>query len=227
MTHKACTSLLLLLVASAVTAQQDGELLREVGRGQAQRLEEYNSVFLQKELYFAKRHRIVTVELSVLLAQRDITVTPFEDVDPIRVAYESLTRLHDDAIFWRGHFVFPQDDQLFKQTCVGVPAKVSIFWWNLHEEGHALNSAENRFYSADALFSAPGHSTYVMKSLRYTPRYSVIYEIAPDTVIPLRIDGTPGVPAARTESEAVIHDRYRTFMDSLPEDTKTIRGDND
>ncbi|HEY7671131.1 MAG TPA: hypothetical protein VIC71_02855 [Gammaproteobacteria bacterium] len=236
------TGFLLLLVAAPVTAQQERELLLEVDRDQAQRLEEYNSVSLQEELYFASRHRIVRADIDVLLEGRDIIVTPFADVVPIKLVHERLDRQGDDAVFWRGHVRFPENDELFKTAGVGIPAWISMFGWHLDEEGNAHSMGtlvnlesdarpqhleRNAFYSADAVLQAPPSGTqYVLRPLKYTPRYSVIYEISPDTLIPIRIDDTPGQPDNRTEYEKELLRRYRDFIASLPkEENKAIRGD--
>jgi hypothetical protein len=47
------------------------------------RIEDYNSEFLQRELYFASRHRVVTINSDVLFTQEDIALIPFDDVGPI------------------------------------------------------------------------------------------------------------------------------------------------
>lgn len=263
---------LLLSVTLPVTAQHERELLREVDANQAQLLEAYNFVFLQEELYFASRHRIVRADMNVLLQQRDITVTPFEDVEPIGLIHETLTRPGDDVIFWRGRIDF-QDDLLFRVAGVGIPAAISMFAWDLDEEGSAVSSVQNRFefspdwrfdefgnldldrdviastpppqtpeeierhrrlqkldkrafFSSRAVFDVPGGSRYVLTPLRYTPRYSVIYEIAPGTVIPIVIDRSLREPDPRSESQKAAFNRYRTFVENLPkEEGKQIRGD--
>jgi hypothetical protein len=87
----------------------------------------------------------VRADINVLLQERDIAITPFQDVEPIRIVYEALERLGDDAVFWKGHVMFPEDDQLFKQSGIGIPGNISMFAWDQDQDGNAHNSAENRF----------------------------------------------------------------------------------
>jgi hypothetical protein len=269
---KTRAALLLLLVAFPVAAQQERELLRGIDPNQALRLEEYNSVFLRGETYVASRYRLVQADVNVLLRGENITVTPFEDVTPIRIIHEELQRDQNDLIFWKGHFDYPEDDQLFKETGIGIPVEIFMFSWDLDKRGNALISSQNRFefspqwtfdkfgnldtkkdviagtpppktpaeierhrrlldltkhafYSVDATFSVPGGSQYVLRPLRHTPRYSVIYEIAPGSNIVVRSD-VPGEPDDRSADEVARANRYRDFIQGLPkEEGKQIRGD--
>lgn len=76
------------------------------------------------------------------------------------------------------------------------------------------------FYSVDAVFDVPGGSRYVLKALKYSPRYAVIYEIPRDTVLPGGIDAPP------TAEEQAVFERYKRFVETLPNDSgKSIRGD--
>jgi len=85
--------------------------------------------------------------------------------------------------------------------------------------------SKHAFYAVDALFDVPGDNTYVLQALKYTPRYSVIYEIRRDTVIPVRIDVMPGDPPPTAEERASV-ERYKRFVETLPDDRgKAIRGD--
>lgn len=81
-----------LLSAFPAEAQQAREMIRPKGPDQARRLEEYNSTFLLEVLYSAARYRIVAVNADLMLQEEPITITPFEDVEPIVVTPERVRR---------------------------------------------------------------------------------------------------------------------------------------
>jgi hypothetical protein len=268
-----------LLFTVAADAQESKELVRPIDADRALRLEQYNSAFLRQELFHAARHRIVEVNADLLLDAQDITVTPFEDVEPFQLAPLPGTprRVGDDHIFWSGQY--KQLEAL--NEALGAPVvsvTIAANAWDLEPSGDAVVSSQNRFefsplwvvnengnvvldrsrappgqlvipgdpprtpeqiakhrriqnlnkhafYSVDAVFDAAGGSRYVLKALKYTPRYSVLYEIRRDTVMPVKIDRMPGDPEATPEERAAF-DRYRRLVESLPnESDKSIRGE--
>ena len=93
-------------------------------------------------------------------------------------------------------------------------------------DGSAFDARPARIFSVSAVFEIGTRSRYILSPLRYTPRYSVIHEIPPDTVIQYAIDATPGDQNLPSPEQRAILQRYRAAMDSLPkEDHKEIRGD--
>jgi hypothetical protein len=105
---------------------------------------------------------------------------------------------------------------------------VAAHGWELDGEGNARVSSRRRdehaFWSVQATLEVPGGSNVLMP-LKYTPKYSVVYEITPDTLVPIRVDFMPGDPEP-SATEKAAWARYRAFVDSLPrEDGKPVRGD--
>src|SRR5882672_3712676 len=214
----------LLVAAPSPEAQQTRELLSPVDPTVALRLEEYNATSLKEETYFASRHRIVRANDALLLDANEITVTPFGDMEPIRLSPLPGTpeRAGRDLVFWKGGY---RDDRAGAELArFGVPpmtVTISRSAWDMDPSGNA----EQAFVSVDAVFDVPFGGKYVLTHLKYTPKYSVIYEIRRDTVIPIRIDVTPGDPdLSPAEKEAGA--RYQAFLQALPKETdKPIRGE--
>lgn len=269
----------LLMFSGAAYAQESRELVRSLDDARSQRLEEYNSTFLRGETYFASRHRIVELNAALLSQAREITFTPFEDVEPIALVPVRGTprRTGEEHIFWTGIY----KPFALLETLGGPQVSVTIAAnaWDLDPSGAAVISSQNRFefsplwtfdergnpvldrskfppgalvvpgdpprtpaqierhmrlqtldkhafHSVEAVFDVPGSSRYVLKPLKYSPRYSVLYELTRDTVVPVRIDAMPeGSPL--TEEELAVFERYNQFLETLPKDEpgKSIRGD--
>jgi hypothetical protein len=216
MANKSVAISLLLLTALTSEAQQLPEVLQDVEPSQARSLEQYNSAFLQEYTYFASRHRIVKVDVAALRQGRDVTVTPFDDVEPIGLVFERFTQWDT---FWHGSY---------RDAPRGIFAiTIGMFAYDVDESGAAVHAAQDRgkFFSVSAVFDVPGHNKYVLQPLKYTPRYSVIYEITRDTLIPYRIDIMPGDPPPSAEEQAAFK-AYREFVDALPDETdKRVVGD--
>jgi hypothetical protein len=88
------------------------------------------------------------------------------------------------------------------------------------------NLEKHAFYSVTGLISSPEQARYVLVPLEYTPKYSVIYEVDRDKVVPKPIDFQPGEVDTRSESEKLEVARYNDFISSLPEEEdKAVRGD--
>lgn len=220
-------TVLLLLAALAAKAQDTSELLQSVEPAHAERLEAYNSVFLQEQTYFASRHRIVSVNVDALLQENDVTFTPFADSAPMRLLFTRLDRQWNEFAYWHGRY---ENDPLFRVTggAVELPVKVAMAAWDVDESGTAVHSGPytHAFFSAFAVFELPGSARYVVQPLKYTPRYSVVYEMARDAIIPVRIDRQPGEPEFRDDNERKVSERYQTFRNGLPEEKdKQILGD--
>ena len=219
---------LFFVVAVSAGAQQTRELLQPVDTARSLRLEEYNSAFLRDATYFASRYRIVAVDPRLLSQAQEITVTPFDDVEPIQLVPVSGTprRLGENHIYWTGSYkqFAPFEALGIRVVTVTIAANA----WDVGPSGDAaISSAFNprSFYSVDAVFDVPGGSRYVLQALRYTPKYSAIYEIPRDTLIPVRIDIMPGDPPPSAEERASF-ERYRRFVEARPDESgKPIRGD--
>jgi len=266
---------LFLLAASASSQEGRVELLQEVGPQQAARLEEYNSVFLQRQTYYASRHRIVQADINAILNAREVSITPFPDVEPIVFELREISREGEDSIFWRGRYA--KDPFVDDLRLPLAPATIQFEAWDLEPAGTAVISILNRFafsprwkldqfdrpvldgragepavvttppprtpeeiathkrllsFQKRAFFSVsattldfPEYSSrYILEPLKYTPRYSVIYEIPRSTVIPVVIDRLPGEkqdPVMQAQYE-----RYSADMARLPkEEGKEVLGD--
>src|SRR5881394_2359581 len=141
MTNVLKTALLVLLVLEA-TELNAQELVVPVELGKAGRLAEYNAGFLQKALYSAKRYRIVRLNVEPLFSDNDITLTPFDDVNPLQITQESVSR-SDDAIYWNGRI---QTDLQLELDRFGVKVLTLIgaHAWDLDAAGNASLSLLNR-----------------------------------------------------------------------------------
>lgn len=216
-----------LLAAVRADAQDSSEVLLALASAHAQQLEEYNAVFLQEQTYFASRHRVVKVDADALLSETDISFTPFDDVEPIDLIPTRLARQWDGYVAWRGRYA---DDRLFELSGgeFGLSVTFSMHPWHVDESGTAVNydPDNNGFFSVFAVLDVPDRPKYVLQPLRYTPQYSVVYEIPRDAVIPFTIDRQPGEPDRTTDEERAVAARYRAFIESLPDETdKKVVGD--
>jgi hypothetical protein len=214
----------LLVAAPSAGAQPTRELLSPIDPTLALRLEEYNSISLKEQTYFASRYRIVKANDALLLEAKEITVTPFDDMEPIRLSPLAGTpeRAARDLVFWKASY---RDDRMSAELGrFGIPpmtVTISRFAWDSDQSGNA----EQALVSVDAIFDHPASSKYVLTHLKYTPKYSVIYEIRRDAVIPMRIDAMPGDPEL-SPAEKAAGARYRAFLQALPKETdKPLRGE--
>lgn len=83
---------------------------------------------------------------------------------------------------------------------------------------------KHAFFSTRAVFDVPNRSSrYVLTPLKFTPRYSVIYEVDRDGLPDRR---EPGQQEPLSSDESALLERYRTFREQLPsQENKEIRGD--
>lgn len=90
-----------------------------------------------------------------------------------------------------------------------------------------LSLRKHVFFSVSAGFDDPSRdAVYALQPLKYTPRYSLLYEVIRSTAIPFRIDISPGESEFRTEAERILFERYKATMDALPkDDQKQVLGD--
>ena len=222
MRSKSVAIVILLLAAPITRSQQLPELLQEVEPGLSLALQEYNSAFLREHGYFASRYRIVKADVDALLQERDLTITPFSDMQPIGLVFD---RLEHYRTFWKGYY---QNDPLFRATGeYYLRVGISMSAWDVDDSGTAVLTAQDKgtFYSVSATLDVPGDSKYILEPLRFTPRYSVIYEMPRDTVTAFRIDATPGDPPLSAEEQSVLN-ALQKFMDGLPDERdKKVLGD--
>ncbi|HEY5565616.1 MAG TPA: hypothetical protein VIM81_00030 [Gammaproteobacteria bacterium] len=145
------TILLALIAPLSMGQERVPELLRGVDDYKAQRVVEYNGVWLQAELYSAKRFRIVIVDTSLLLKDDDFTVTPFDDVTPIHLTQESVHRW-EDTVAWTALMKIDVP-ALLKIAGMRPTVLLSMIAWDTDESGNAFYSSDNRFeFSSDWTF---------------------------------------------------------------------------
>lgn len=259
---------ILLLSAPFVRAQELPELLQAVNEAKARQLIQYNSPWLQAELYFAKRSRIVTVNASLLLTDDDFTVTPFDDIAPLHVTKGNVQR-YEEAFSWVGWIIADLPEAV---RAAGVRQAINLYGlaWDTDEFGRASESSENRFQfspqwtfdffdrpilglregqglatgpppqtpaeiarhkallklnksafysvSADFQLLLP-NARYRLAPLKYTPKYSVIFELDPAKLVPITLDRPPsGEPITRTPDDRVKISEYENFIRNLPPD---------
>lgn len=256
----------LLLIALPANAQLR-ELLRSIDQRQAQRLEAYNRVFLQEELYSAGRYRIVAVNTDLLLQNEPVAITPFPDVKPILLTPEKVRRT-DVAVSWLANVLL--DDPAFQGAQFKAP--ITVLWWDLNDLGNAELSGSNRFRfspvwridennqpvlmpdgvtreagppprtpeeiaehkrlsrlqrrafgSLATRLELPTGQFYVVAPLRHTPRYSVVYELDRDKIVPIPFE--PEDAVNQTEEQRRKVQQYDAFRRSLQTEDKPVRGD--
>jgi hypothetical protein len=133
----------LLLFVPLVEAQEVPELLRAVDAGKAQQLIEYNSPWLQAELYTARRFRIVTVDSSPLMNDDDFVVTLFDDRTRLRLTAGSIQR-REDTIAWNA-VVLGDLPEVLRSRGATQTVLFSAVAWDTDEAGRAAVSFDNRF----------------------------------------------------------------------------------
>jgi hypothetical protein len=219
---------MLVFVAPWCGAQELPALLHSVDESRAQQLIDYNSPWLQAELYSAKRFRVVLVDTDVLMRDDDFAVTLFDDTAPLHLTQDSVRR-YEEAFAWsalsRGEL--PEALKAFgaRQTVL-----FSGVAWDTDDAGRAMESSENRFdlrkrnkrafysVSADFQLLVPG-TRYRLAPLKYTPKYSVLFELDPDRLVPIAVDRpVEGERITRTPAELARLRDYDTFIRNLPPD---------
>ena len=154
MTFRFVVALGLSTTALAAQGQQQRELLQEIDRTYADRLEAYNSVFIQDVTYSAARYRIVKPNADLFVSDDEIWITPFDDgdVEPIRITADKVRR-DRDFVVWSGRVELenpiqlpPGIDPIAEQyPSTAYHASLSMYWWDLDESGNAQVSMMNRF----------------------------------------------------------------------------------
>jgi hypothetical protein len=85
---------------------------------------------------------------------------------------------------------------------------------------------KHAFYSVAAVFQDLDGKNYSLSPLKYTPRYSVIFEIDPDRLFVTQFDPTPGETQVRGDAEKMAAAQYEAFIKSLPRETdRAVRGE--
>jgi hypothetical protein len=131
----------LILVATLSAAQQRFEILQDIDDDKGQRIAEYNSAFLQEQLYFASRYRIVEVDTDLLLSSEEFTITPFPDVPPIQLRRANIVEYQDSlAIHADVEMNLPEGFEFIRPQIL-----ISLLSWDIDERGDAQVSSDNRF----------------------------------------------------------------------------------
>lgn len=133
---------LCLFAWASLEAQNPAELLSEVNPNKAQRLYEYNAVFLQELLYFSKRHRIVKVDTKLLLKGEDFTITPFDDMEPIHIVPE-FSQKGEDIVSVIAHVV-NTNPNLPPEFADTISFVIALLAYDLNESDEAVISAYNK-----------------------------------------------------------------------------------
>lgn len=179
-----------LFTALSAAAQAPRELLQSVESTYADRLAAYNSVFLQEVTYSAARYRIVKPNAELLISEEDIWVTPFDDVDPIRIEADGVRR-GPDFVVWsarveRENFMPlpPGIDPIAEQySSKWNQAELSMYRWDLDESGVALLSMMNRFeFSPNWIFDDADHLVWKPGNSGVQPERSAGAPQTPDQI---------------------------------------------
>jgi len=92
--------------SGTVLAESLGELLIPISRDELAQVEQSNEYFLKARLYFAKRHRIVRINESVLNSDVAFTISLFPDTQ-VTVRRDSIRIDPDSLIHWKGKIIHP------------------------------------------------------------------------------------------------------------------------
>lgn len=141
-------SCVFLLFFSSAADTSENELLKPVNKEKSARLIEYNSGYIEKELFFSKRHRIVVADVKLLLKGEDIIVTPFENELPILIKHERTTE-DDGSIGSFGYFKFNHAIvDTSESEEIRWPAIITLLPWDVDDAGNAVESSKNGFKHA-------------------------------------------------------------------------------
>lgn len=140
---RSATFVILLLLAPLVHAQELPELLQTVDERRAQQLIQYNSPWLQGELYSAKRYRIVMVDPNPLLKDDDFAITLFDDKARLHLTPDSIQR-REDTIAWNAEVLVDLPEALMRRGARQTVLLTAVAW-DTDEAGRALVSFDNRF----------------------------------------------------------------------------------
>lgn len=218
-----------------VATAQYYELLLPVSDHEELELRTKNEYFLQKELYFAKNHRIVIVDIDALVSEAPITIQLF-DGESINVRPVEITRGIIEVIRWKGIVEDPpfnadefRDDNVTEEEAnlafealFGVEFGASLaeyiegldanFWVHQGQP----RSSENLFYGiSDDIWIRESGKQYFLRLLDMGGPYHVLYEV----------DESKRFPAGplydfRNWSLGKKRREYRDFIESLGEDPK-------
>lgn len=260
---------ILLLIAPLARAQNLPELLQAVDASKARRLVEYNSPWLQAELYSARRSRVVSVDTTILMRDDDFALTPFDDVEPLHITKGNVQR-YDEAFSWGGWIAADLPEVA---RAAGVRQAINLYGlaWDTDESGRASEASSNRFqfspqwtfdffdqpilktpeggqaiatgpppqtaqeiarhkellklnkrafYSVTADFQVFPSTRYRLVPMKYTPKYSVLFEIDPEKAVPIaREKPAEGEVVTRTPADQVKLSDYESFIRNLPPET--------
>lgn len=98
-----------LSIASAAGDSRLPELFIPVIGEELSEIRSRNDYFIKAQLYFAKRHRFVRVDHTVLVNNDEFQITLFPDTT-LEVARESVSIEPDTLILWQGAVVSPVND---------------------------------------------------------------------------------------------------------------------
>jgi hypothetical protein len=132
-----------LVLGPLAQAQPLPELLQSVDAGKVQQLVQYNSPWLEIELYSAKRYRIVTVNSNLLMKDEDFAVTLFDDKARLHLTADTIQR-REDTIAWNAE-VLVDLPELLRSRGAKQTVLLTAVAWDTDDAGRALLSFDNRF----------------------------------------------------------------------------------
>jgi hypothetical protein len=160
-----------------VLAESLGELLIPISPDELPQVEQSNEYFLKARLYFAKRHRIVRINETVLQSDEPFTISFFPNTQ-ITVARESARIYPESVIHWKGKITDPSVPlSTFVNT--GMPEEEATAVWEstvgLSITGVAYDRdiASNQSYPSRSErnaqgFRRPDDSSLITKSAFYS-----------------------------------------------------------
>ena len=224
------------------------ELLIVVDQSAIATIQQENDYFIRSRLFFAKRHRIVRVNKTVLESDEPFTISLFPDTR-ITVARDSIRIQPDSLIHWKGKITSPSVplSTFVNRRMPGMPEEEAIAVWEaivgLSITGVAYDRdiSTNQSYPSKSVrnaqgFIRPDGPSLIEKSAFYAfattnislPSNGGTYQIralpaSPEfhTVIEVDKSREFSVESSTDPENEKRRDAYNSYMKSLGEDPRT------
>lgn len=231
--------------SGTVFAESLSELLIPISRDELAQVEQSNEYFLKARLYFAKRHRIVRVNKTVLESDEPFTISLFPNTQ-ITVARETVRIYPESVIHWKGKITDPSVP-LSTFVNAGMPEEEATAVWestvglSITGVAYDIDILTNQSYPSKSErnaqgFIRPNDPSLIAKSAFYSfattnitlPSKGDTYQISALSATPefhtvIEVDKSREFsvkPSTDAENEKR-RDAYNSYMKTLGEDPRT------
>lgn len=215
--------------SGTVLAESLSELLIPISPDELTQVEQSNEYFLKARLYFAKRHRIVRINETVLQSNEPFTISLFPDTQ-ITVARESARIYPESVIHWKGKITSPEATAVLESTVglsiTGVAYDRDIASNRSYPSRSERNAqgfkrpddssliAKSAFYSFATDISLPSNGDgYQIRALEASPEFHIVIEVDKSREFFVEV-------TTDRENEKR-RDAYNSYMKTLGEDPRT------